>query len=113
VLTRHRNPHTIVLAYAACQAAGWAWNLGVGGAGFSRGFIAVNAFIGLLVLWGLWLFERWLWQLILAFGSIAEVFIVVRAVEDQSARLAVGAVFVTLQLALLLHPSLRRAMRKR
>ena len=113
MLTRRRNPHTIVLAYAACQVAGWVWNIGVGGAHISGGFTLVSVFIELLVLWGLWLFERWLWLMILVLGSIAEVLIIARVVQDQSATLAVGGVFVALQLALLLHPSLRYAMRKR
>jgi hypothetical protein len=112
VLTRPRNPHTIVLVYAACQAVGLALHTSRA-SDPSTGLLTFGIVVDLLILWGLWLFERWLWQLVIALTLAGEVYVAIRLVQGLSAQFAVAAVLGTLEIGLLLHPSLRLAMRKR
>jgi urea transporter len=113
VLTRPRNPHLIVLVYTAVQAVDWTRSATSASGGVSKGFVVFSVVLNVLILVGLWLFERWLWLLLIALSVVAEVTAVFFVVRDHSAAAAVGFVLVALQIGLLLHPSLRFAMRKR
>jgi hypothetical protein len=102
------QPRRIVLAYAASTIV--AWLLGIIGVTHlpSRGYVALDLVLDVLLIAGLWLLWRTAWVLGVGVTLLGEAFGALHP-RAHVALLIIGA----LQLALLLHPQLRRNLKAR